>query len=224
MNKLVLFDIDGTLIAGAHGHIEAFAVAFKTIYEVDASIFMINPNGMTDQEIILAVMRLCGLSDEVIEGKMNDCMEEMVRYFKSIQPRLTVKMLAGAKELLERLDDEGYLIGLVTGNLEPIARGKLELAGINSYFKLGGFGSDASERSELVRRAIDSAIRDHGFVVANNVYSLGDAPQDIQAALAGGSQPIGVTTGSYSADDLKSAGASEVYGGLPDILAHWPFG
>ena len=223
MNKLVLFDIDGTLITDAHGHIEAFAVAFKTVYGVDGSIYMIRPSGMTDQEIILEVMQKCGLETAQIEEKIDECMAEMTRYFKAIQPNLTVKLLPSAKELLEKLQEDNSLIGLVTGNLEPIAYGKLELAGVLDYFKLGGFGSDARDRSELVKKAILVAKDKYGFEVGDNVYSLGDAPQDIQAALASGSRPIGVTTGSHSEDDLLNAGALHVYGSLEEVISNWPF-
>ena len=144
MNKLVLFDIDGTLVAGAHGHAEAFAIAFKEVYVVNASIYMINPNGMTDQEIILAVMKKAGVEESLIEARIHDCMGAMVTYFKSIQPMLTVKLLPGVEAFLAALKTKGYLMGLVTGNLEPIGRAKMEIVGLGDYFSVGGFGSDAT--------------------------------------------------------------------------------
>lgn len=217
MKKLILFDIDGTLVAGAFGHAEAFAIAFKEIYGVNASIYMINPNGMTDQEIILAVMKKVGIAEEVIEERIQDCMEVMVQYFKSIQPMLTIKLLPGVKEFLETLRSRDYLMGLVTGNLEPIGRAKMEIAGLGDYFSVGGFGSDSRNRSELVKRAIDKAESEYEFELDDNVYLFGDAPQDIRAALVGGAQPIGVTTGIYSSEDLVAAGATVTVPGLTNI-------
>ena len=221
MNKLVLFDIDGTLIANARGHDEAFAIAFKAVYGVDASIHMINPNGMTDQEIIIAVMELCGVTRDVIEARITGCMDEMVRYFMAVQPYLSLKLLPGVKELLQLLKDDGCLMGLVTGNLEAIAWGKMETAGIREYFQLGGFGSDARNRSELVVKAISTARNKFNLSEAAGVYSVGDAPQDICAALAGGSHPFGVTTGVYVADELKRAGAVHVFNNLTELTQNW---
>ena len=216
VKKLVLFDIDGTLIDRANGHVEAFAIAFREVYGVNASIHIITPEGMTDQEIIRAVLSKVGVAEGVIEAKMRECMSVMVDFFTSIQPMLHIRLLPGVKEIIEHLHNEGYLIGLVTGNLEPIARGKMQLAGLDRFISVGGFGSDAADRSDLVRRAIEQAQREHALELGADIHLIGDAPQDVRAALAGGAKPIGVTTGRYSKEELTEAGASEVVPSLAD--------
>jgi phosphoglycolate phosphatase-like HAD superfamily hydrolase len=217
MNKLILFDIDGTLISGAHGHVEAFAIAFKEVYGVDASIYMINPNGMTDQQIIIETLMKCGLDKETVLSKINECMRSMIDYFKSIQPKLNVKIFPGVPEILYKLDKEDAIIGLVTGNLEPIARAKMEIAGLNEYFVVGGFGSDAIDRSELVKKAIKQAKEKFNFDSSEDVFLVGDTPLDVSAALKGGAKPIGVATGSFDKGELADAGASRILATLENI-------
>ena len=219
MNKLILFDIDGTLLASAQGHIEAFAVAFKAVYGVDASMYMAKYHGKTDQQIIQEVLLASGVDQETIDAKMNSCMEVMCSYFEKIRPYVKADKLAGVHETLDALSSGNNLLGLVTGNLESIGYGKLGIAGIGEYFKLGGFGSDAMERVDLVKLAIKKAEEQFGFVRVDNVYLFGDAPQDMQAALAGGAKAIGVTTGVYNADQLTDAGADMVIAGVGDLEA-----
>lgn len=219
MNKLLLFDIDGTLLAKATGHVEAFAVAFQEVYGVYASIYMIKYQGKTDQQIIREVLLACGVSEGDIQSKMSNCMAVMCNYFKTIESYVKADVLSGVTDTLTLLDTETNLLGLVTGNLEPIAHAKLGSADIDKHFKLGGFGSDAAERSELVAKAIQKAREQFGFTVDDNIYLFGDAPQDMQAAVAGGAKAIGVTTGIYSKDELLAAGANQVISGLSDQTA-----
>jgi phosphoglycolate phosphatase-like HAD superfamily hydrolase len=125
-------------------------------------------------------------------------MLEMKRYFAAIQPKLNVKIFPGVPELLFKLDSEKAIVGLVTGNLEPIARAKMQIAGLNNYFVVGGFGSDAIDRTELVKKAIKQAKEKYNFDSPEEVYLVGDTPLDVSAALKGGAKPIGVETGSFT--------------------------
>ena len=90
-------------------------------------------------------------------------MDAMVEYFEREIAKSKVDVLPGAIDFLKALDKEGILMGCVTGNLEKIARTKLKKAGINKYFKLGGFGSDHISRTELAKLAIKIAKEDFGF-------------------------------------------------------------
>ncbi len=107
-------------------------------------------------------------------------------------------------------------MGLVTGNLEPIARGKLNKIGINHYFKIGGFGNDDVNRTNLVKIAIRRAEENFNFQFDNNVFLLGDAPQDMKAGKDMEIETIGVTTGIYSKEQLENAGAKFILGNLKD--------
>lgn len=213
MNRLVLFDVDGTLLGSAETHHLAFCKAFKRVYDVDIQPSdIICRSGMTDQEVIYDIFEERGLDVEYVDTKINECMKVMIDSFKEMEKE--VKVLVGVPELLERLDKYNILMGLVTGNLEPIAKEKLEKAGLNRYFKVGGFGSDAIDRAELVKLAVKRAGENCGFERNDNVCLFGDAPQDINAAKKNKVKAIGVTTGNYSKEDLKKAGADFIFENL----------
>ncbi len=84
-------------------------------------------------------------------------------------------MLDGVLNLVQSLEKQRCLIGLVTGNLEPIARGKMQTAGLNHFFRVGGFGSDDINRANLVRLAIKRVEEYFGFLFDKNVVLFGDA-------------------------------------------------
>ena len=107
-------------------------------------------------------------------------------------------------------------MGLVTGNLEPIARGKMKKLNLNHYFKVGGFGNEHIDRTDLVKIAIKKAQSNFDFIFSDNVYLFGDAPQDMKAGSEAGIIPIGVTTGIYSKKQLENAAATLVLNGFTD--------
>lgn len=148
---------------------------------------------------------------------MNEAMEVMAEYFEKEMKNNKVEILPGAKDFLEELDKNKILMGVVTGNLERIARVKLKSAGLNEYIKLGGFGSDHISRIELVKLAIKRAEENFGFKLDNNVFSIGDAPSDMKAGKEGGAfKCIGITTGIFSKEQLKEAGADFVFENLKE--------
>lgn len=216
MNRLVLFDIDRTLLKSSSAHRKAFAVAFLKIYGIDTDIEVIRVSGMTDQQIIYGVLEKNGLNKEEIESKIGQCMDEMIAAFTEFIADEELIVLRGVKELLESLEGKNVLMGLVTGNLEPIARGKINKVGLNNFFKVGGFGSEHIDRAELVKIAIKKAQTNYGFEFGNNIYLFGDAPQDMRAAKEAKIIPIGVTTGIYTKEQLEDAGASIVFKDLID--------
>lgn len=207
MNKLVLFDIDGTLVKGFKGHMLAFSEAFLKVYKVKTSIEIINWHGMTDQQIIIDVLKKNSFSEKNIKSNLKECMEVMVSFFNKIIDKEEIILLEGVKNLLKELEENNILTGLVTGNLEIIARLKMKKIGINNYFKLGGFGSDDIDRAKLVKLAIKRAKDNFKFIFDDNVFLIGDTPKDIKAGKEAGIRTIGVATGIYSKEQLKEAGA-----------------
>jgi phosphoglycolate phosphatase-like HAD superfamily hydrolase len=129
------------------------------------------------------------------------------------------RVLPGVRELLPRLCEEGYLLGLTTGGVETAAHIKLERAHLNRYFHFGGYGSDSTDRAELTRKAIDRASTILGHRLSSDeVLVVGDTPYDIAAAHGAGAIAVGVATGSHSADQLEAAGADYVLGTLEEEL------
>ena len=212
MDKLVLFDIDKTLIKGARQHHIAFSNAFKKVYGIDADIDMVEHDGMTDWQIINEVLSASGIAKEKIDSKMALCMQAMVDYYNQAVKDEDIIVLNGVPELLEELKTNNILLGLLTGNLEQIARAKLSKVGLNDYFKLGGFGSDDINRANLVKIAVERAKNKFNF--NGDIFLVGDTSRDVNAGKEAGVKTIAVATGKYSLEQLKSAGADFV---LPNL-------
>jgi phosphoglycolate phosphatase-like HAD superfamily hydrolase len=129
------------------------------------------------------------------------------------------RVLAGVPELLPRLAEAGYLLGLTTGGVEPAARVKLGRAGLNRYFGFGGFGSDSTDRSELTRRAIERAAEaGGGDLDPSRCLVVGDTPLDVFAAKSVGAVAVAVASGHFSAAELHAAGAEHVLNSLEEEL------
>jgi len=215
--KLVLFDIDKTLTYGVKSHRAAFHGAFEKIYGVKTTVDIIDHGGMTDQQIVIEVLKKKGLSEKQIKAKLPECRNFMIEKFKQAAKREKIYAIAGAKELLEELKKrEDVLLGLVTGNLEPIGWEKLRKAGLAHYFSFGAFGSDAIERSDLVKIAIRRAQKNYGFAKKGKVFLFGDTPRDVEAGKKANAITIGVATGNFSSEVLKKAGADFVVENLSE--------
>ena len=213
-NTLLLFDIDGTLISSvSSSHKKAFSEGFRTVYGIDADIGIINHHGMTDQQIIIEVMKKKGLAMDIIESGLKRCMHVMASSFARFAEDDEIMPMKGVVELLERLKARGATMGIVTGNLEDIAWQKLRKAGIENYFSTGGFGSDSPIRTELVKITLR---RTGKTPDSNRVFLIGDTPKDIIAGKEAGVKTIGVATGIYSREELEQAGADYVLGNLED--------
>ena len=219
MNYLASFDIDNTLVQSSAGHVQTLIMAIKEIYGLETSINVINHHGMTDQEIIIRILEQYDFDDKSVRSRLKNCMDYMQLQYAQIVQSENIVILEGVFNLLTKLDQKGFLLGLVTGNLEKIARAKLKKIGINHFFTFGGFGSDHISRTELVKIAIRRAGNQFDPADNNQIFHFGDAPQDMRAAREAGVTPIGVATGIFSADELESAGAYQVVPNLKDTAA-----
>jgi phosphoglycolate phosphatase len=206
--KLLLFDIDHTLLQPSKIHGAAFEWSIYEVYGEVASLDSIDCSGKTDRQIILELMRLHKLYERSIQSRLDQCIRVMEKRYAETLKGDELVVMPGAHELLEALSQQpGLFLGLVTGNLEGIAWGKLRKTDLARYFRIGGFGNEDVVRTHLVEHAIQKAVRQQGFVVANNVYVIGDTPRDVVAGHGARAITIGVASGKYSKADLKRAGA-----------------
>ena len=219
MKYLASFDIDNTLIQSSSGHMASLILAIKDIYGLDTGMDVINHHGMTDPEIIIRIMEKYDVDDQFIHSRLKECMAHMQLQYARIVQSENIVILEGVSDLLTKLDQKGFVLGLVTGNLETIARAKLKKIGLNEFFKFGGFGSDHISRTELVKIAIRRAGNLFDLDDTRRIFHFGDAPQDMRAAREAGVTPIGVTTGVFSADELEAAGAFKVIPNFNDTDA-----
>ena len=216
-DKLALFDLDKTLLLGVKAHRRAFHKSFEKIFGIRASVDIIDHQGMTDKQILIEVLKKFGFEEEGIKARMPEWISFMESEFKKAVKSEKIVALPGTKELLEELSKRSVLLGTVTGNLEPIGWGKLEKAGLKKYFMFGAFGSDAIERSVLVKTALKKAKERFGFEFdGNNAFLFGDTPRDIKAGRSAGVKTIGVATGNFSIEQLKESNADFVLRDLKD--------
>ena len=206
---LMLFDIDGTLVQGAKSHYQAYIEAVKKFYGMEDYVHSVNAAGKSDKLILREILTLGGLTTDEIQKDFQNCLDFMTDYYlKNVQYE-DIPVFDGTVELLDELKCKNVLLGLVTGNLEPIAYAKLERAGLNGYFSFGGFGSDNADRSLMVKKALSIAKNQRGFK-GDKIFVVGDTPRDVEAAQAYNLKIIAVATGMYSVKELRDCGADYV--------------
>lgn len=215
--KLLLFDVDQTLISTGGAGIRALNRAFQKLYAVENAMDGILPHGKTDPSIIREI-----LLNRPVPSLKNDW---NVGFSTSISPILdsylefldheidstsSYRILPGIENILNSLSGRSDIaIGLATGNVEAGARIKLERGNLNRYFAFGGFGSDSENRAELVRQGAERGAAHLGQRPdAADVFVIGDTPRDIAAGREAGFLTVGVATGKYSKAELKESGAT----------------
>ena len=208
-NILMLFDIDGTLVQGAKCHYKAYIEGVKKFYGMEEYVHSINAAGKSDKLILQEILTLGGLTAEEIQKNFQNCLDFMTDYYLKNVQNENIRVLDGTAELLEELQRKNVLLGLVTGNLEPIAYAKLGRVGLDGYFSFGGFGSDNADRSLMVKKALIIAKNQLGFN-GDKIFVIGDTPRDVEAAQAYNLKTIAVATGMYSTQELRDCGADYV--------------
>lgn len=225
--RLVLFDIDGTILltdgAGRRAIHQALLAEVGTAGPIVGHRF----DGKTDPQIVRELLSLAGHADA---GEASRIAAVCRRYLDLLEIELAradqvTRLLAGVSDLLTALlgpeRDGQALVGLLTGNLERGAALKLRSAGVApDRFAVGAYGSDAAERPALpaiARRRAEALLgRD---IPGTNVVIVGDTPDDIACARGIGARTIGVATGSYDITALAAAGATHVFSDLTDTAA-----
>jgi phosphoglycolate phosphatase len=220
--KLILFDIDGTLIwpdgAGRAAISRALTEVFGTAGPVD-SLAM---GGKTDLQIITELLTAAGLNQSVIEAGLPACFQAVAHHIAHTTRERQMRICPGVPALLARLSAHPEaILGLLTGNLATTAPIKLRAAGLNpAIFCVGAYGSDRLERSQLPAVAVARAQTLTGYTFqGKNVVVFGDTPADVTCGQHLGVAAIGVATGSYPLEVLSAAGADYAFPDLTDTDA-----
>ncbi|UCF38856.1 MAG: HAD hydrolase-like protein, partial [Acidobacteriota bacterium] len=204
--KLLLFDIDGTLIRVGGAARRALERAIEDLYGYPDSLEGIQLDGKTDQLIVREALEACGVRPGADPESLRPLFACYLRLLDEelAQSLPLYRVMPGVESLLADLAERsGILVGLATGNIEEGARIKLGPSNLNRFFGFGGFGSDAADRTEVIRAGIAKAqARDNGTRI-DRVIVVGDTPRDIIHGHAAGAEVIAVCTGSFSSDELK---------------------
>ena len=213
-----LFDIDGTLLNTNDGvHYDSFHTALREVYGCEGRIDDVPVHGNTDIGILRAALKLhARLRDGEFEARLPQALEMMRTEVERNADRLRPELCPSIAELLAALNNDGKLLGVVTGNLERIGWRKLERAGIRKYFDFGSF-SDMREKREDIFRHGAARVRELRGPNAT-VCFVGDTPADIRAAAAIGLPVIAVATGIYSREQLAEHGPPLCVGSVAELL------
>ncbi len=202
--KLLLFDIDGTLLLTGRAGEHALRLALKERFGVDDDLSSISFAGSTDG----AIARQMFAAHDIPPTPENiaDLFDGYVHHLALELPRREGRVLPGIVELLEALHGrEDCVLGLLTGNIEKGAELKLSHYGVWDFFEFGAFADDHVDRNKLGPVAHSRAAERHGMSFeAEDVFVIGDTPRDIDCARAAGFVAVAIATGSYGTDELAA--------------------
>jgi phosphoglycolate phosphatase-like HAD superfamily hydrolase len=218
--KIVLFDIDGTLLSTGGAGFTTLREVFRETFSVDDAVDGIEFHGRTDPHILDSIAeRWLGrlLTADEYAGIAG---EYTRRLPAQLDTAAAFRVLPGAAEIVQELFERQATLGLATGNLEATAFAKLRRAGMDRFFAFGGFGSDSPDRAELTRIAVERARKRAG--TSEPVLVVGDTIHDVRCALAAGALCLGVATGNADEATLRAEGATWTVPGLdhPSVRAY----
>jgi phosphoglycolate phosphatase-like HAD superfamily hydrolase len=220
-SRLVLFDIDGTLLLTAGAGRRAITAALSDEVEDPAAFAGIRFDGKTDPQIVAEMLAMAGQDAERESERVRRLCERYVGLLAMELGRPTTRttVMPGVEPLLQRLErTPGVLLGLLTGNLVEGAALKLRSAGIDpDRFRVGAYGSDAAHRPHLPEIAARRAAPYFGRVPAGaEVVIIGDTPADIHCGSGISARAVAVATGSYSVAELVACGPHAAFEDLSD--------
>lgn len=221
-DRLLLFDIDGTLVLTGGAGQRAMNRAFDDVFGIPEAFAGVDLAGRTDTSIVADAFARQG-----IEADADTVTRFRARYLACLQeevprPGAGTRVLPGIAPLLDALEPQPRtFLGLLTGNYADAAEVKLAHFGLWRYFRCGAFGDDHGDRNHLVPVALERA-RARGLpphVETAHVVVIGDTPRDVACAHAHGARCLAVATGGYSRRTLEHAGADVVFEDLSDTRA-----
>jgi phosphoglycolate phosphatase len=222
MRKLVLFDIDGTLVLTGAAGLRAMNKACAELVGHADALAGIPVAGRTDRIILSDVAERVGRPMDA--ALLQELREKYVAHLRDeiqLPGRGTKAVMPGVRPLLDALAQrDDVFVGLLTGNFESGARIKLEHFDLWRYFRCGAFGDDSPDRNALVPFALERA-RGWGLpdITPEHILVVGDTPHDVACARAVGAVPVAVATGMFSIEQLQATGAEIVFKDLSDTDA-----
>jgi phosphoglycolate phosphatase-like HAD superfamily hydrolase len=203
--KLLLFDIDGTLIRSHGAGRETLSLALTEVFGTAGPLDDYKMSGKTDPRIITDLLVAAGINNGDIAAKLPDVYRLMAEHGRAIFPERDMQPCPGVVPLLAALRQrQDVLLGLVTGNIKETAPLKLAAAGIDpAQFRLGAYGCDGMDRNQLPAIAMQRATDLTGYSYSGkNTVVIGDTPADILCARAGRATAVAVASGWHATHTL----------------------
>lgn len=221
--KLLLWDIDGTLILGDHAGERALLRSLERVFRVSGSLERVEIAGRTDRYIAENLLRAHGI--EPTAEAVHDFLEGYVAALPEEMPRGKPRLLDGVLRALEAVAARPDLAqGLLTGNLQRGARLKLEHFDVWRFFPFGAFADDSAHRDDLGAHALRRAREHHADeFAAERTFVIGDTPHDIACGRAIGAATIAVATGRFPVSELVAHAPTIVLPNLEDTAAFLAF-
>jgi len=221
IKKLLLFDLDWTLIYTGGAGVLALDHAFEKIFGIADAMKTVSPDGKTDPAICREMISV-HLNRDPREGEMEQLCQGYLKQLKvEVKKSPGYRILPGIPQLLEALSQRTeILMGLGTGNLEGGAAIKLARANLMRYFRFGGYGSDSEDRPTVLSKGVERGVALAGHPVApRDVVVIGDNMRDVLAGKAIGATTIAVASGPMSKEELAKTSPDHLFKDLSDTAA-----
>jgi phosphoglycolate phosphatase len=222
--RLVLWDVDGTILHSQRIVGDLYIQAVVDVYELQEALREVEWSGKTDSQIVLESLALHGWAEDAAIARLDAFRDQYVAALMAVREQLIADMplLPGVPAMLHHLAALGVKQSLLTGNYEPAALVKLDAVGLDHHFDfaVGAFGSDHRDRTKLVPIAVEKARRLYDADLSPaDVIVIGDTPRDIACARAGGGRAVAVATGQFSMETLAQHQPDVLLADLSDTEA-----
>ena len=221
MHRLILFDIDGTLLSTNGQAGKAIGIAMRETFGTAGPIERFAFSGKTDPQIVYELLAAAGIPRTEVEPRLPEVFDRYCVHLASMLSRSNTHALEGVREVLDALAGRhGVAVGLLTGNILPGAEIKLRAVGLDGRFGVGAFGSDEEDRNRLVPVARRRARERWGDAFSGtDTVVVGDAEADVLCARAGGARAVAVATGRTQREALEALAPDALLDSLASPLA-----
>jgi phosphoglycolate phosphatase-like HAD superfamily hydrolase len=216
--KLIIFDLDQTLVDFAQLHNEVTHRLLKEFFGVEAWLTEVEHAGRSQRDGMRNLAELKGVTRTAFDSSIDRMLERFGIDFAAGMPAEPSRhVLPGAVELLDGLSRAGHVLALYTGDAPGVVEAVLQATGLSRYFSYRFSGTQVKQRHEMVKMAIERAEADfRSRFEGRSVVVIGDSLRDVECGRLFGAFAIGVATGYYSAQELAAAGADLVVGSLQE--------
>lgn len=217
--RLVLFDVDGTLLSSGRKGLDSFSEALRRTFGTEGDVASYRFEGRLDPVIVFELMRDAGVPDDVIVERRPAALSLYLDLLEEALSAHPPALKPGVADLVARVSASSSVVpALLTGNVQRGARIKLTAAGLWDHFHFGVFGDEAPRRVDLGPIALARALERTGRTFSpSETVVVGDARADVECGRAIGARVVAVATGRTSVEELRAAGADIVLSSFADV-------